>query len=403
MSLKRAASLFAGIVLTGLLLVSALAAPAAKSVSGLPVVIGFLNQDGGAVAFSDGTAGGRAGRNYVNSKLNGINGRELKFVECLTDGSPESSINCANRFVEAKVTAVVEGVDIGADAALPILTKAHIPLMGYFAIGSAQSLSRNAFFFGPPIHANVAAPLKVAAQRLGIKSLVFVTHDNIVARRSLVPDGLAPAAKHLHVKLKSVFYDPTSPDFTQIVTTALASKPDSIFFSATEPECVTLIKIVRQLHFPGQVLTAGCTSFITVEPKAAEGVYSDEGLWPISGVSGTPKSEIPELKAFIAEMKKDAPKWVTASAAQRSFASTVDAATILRRIKGPITSAAVLKQLRATRNMPGFMGQPITCDGQQWPHQPSACAGGVLEFRVHNGVRQLYSHGFVYARDVVGS
>jgi branched-chain amino acid transport system substrate-binding protein len=151
--------------------VSALLVVAATHASGPPVLVGFLDQERGANAFPEYGAGARAAQNYVNSRLDGIDGRPLKLVKCLTDGSPEASIDCANKFVQAKVVAVLMGIDIGSDGALPILAAAHIPLIGHLAIGTAQSVSKDAFFFGSPIQAWVAAPLKLMAQRLHVNGL----------------------------------------------------------------------------------------------------------------------------------------------------------------------------------------------------------------------------------------
>jgi branched-chain amino acid transport system substrate-binding protein len=379
-----------------------IAAPGATTASRPPVLVGFLDQERGANSFPEYGAAARAARDYINSKLDGINGRELKFVECSTDGSPEASINCANTFVHAKVGAVLMGIDIGSDAALPILTAARIPFVAHLAIGSAQSVSKQAFFFGSPIQAWVAAPLKVMAQRLHVKSVAFITQGNIVARTSLVPKGLVPAAKHLNLKLTTVYFDPANPDYAQAVTTALAARPDALFFSGSEPDCSSLIAAIRQLRFGGLVFASGCTAFIAADPQAAEGVFSNYDLWIQSASAAAPKAKVAELNAFAAQMKKAAPQYATSGGAQRTFAATMDTANVLRAIKGDITSAAVLKQLRATRNLPGFMGQPINCDGKQWPGQRTACAGGILVYRVERGVLRPFSHGFVYAKDIVG-
>ena len=379
-----------------------IAAPGAAGGSGAPVLIGFLNQERGAVSFPEYGAGARAARNYINSKLDGINGRQLRFVECSTDGSPEASIDCANRFVEAKVTAVLMGIDIGSEAAMPILTAARIPFLGHHAIGPAQAVSRNAFFFGAAIQAYMAGPMKVMSQRLRVKSLVFITLDSASAR-SLIETGLAPAAKHLNVKLETILYRPSNADYTQIVTTALAARPDAIFFTSSEPDCLSLLVAARQLRFGGHIFTSGCVGFIKTNPEAAEGVFTTDDVWPRSAAASAPNARVKlaEVKLFAARMKKDAPQHAAAGAAQRTFAVTMDLAIVLRRIRGPISSASLLKQIGQARNVPGFMGQPFTCDGKQWPGQPSACAGGILQFRVQRGARRLFSNGYIYPKDVV--
>jgi branched-chain amino acid transport system substrate-binding protein len=389
------------LALAGLCLL-AIGSPVASGASPSPVVIGFLNQERGPVAFPEFGAGARAARLYVNAKLDGINGRQLRFVECMTDGSPEASIDCANRFVQAKATAVLMGIDLGSDAALPILTAARIPLLGHRGYGPAQFVSANAFFFGAPVQAFGAAPLKLMAQRLQVDAVTFISLNNVLAR-VFVDTALAPAARKLGLKLDTVFYNPSNPDYTQIVTTALASRPDALFFSTAEPDCTSLIAAIRQLRYGGLVFAGGCTAFISANRQTAEGVFTASDLWTRSAAADAPKAKVEELKVFAARMKAHAPQYKSSAFAQATFSSTVDTANILREIKGAITSATILRQLRTTRNVSSFMGQPIVCDGKQWPGQPSTCAGGVLQYRVRGGVRRLFSNGFIYPKDVVTS
>lgn len=403
MSSFKSARIAALVALLGTVL-AALAATGATAggAAGAPVVIGFLDQEKGAVAFPDFGAGARAARAYLNAKLHGINGRSLKFVECSTDGSPETSIDCANRFVQAKVVAVLEGLDFGADAALPILKAAGIPLVGHTAFGAAQLVSKNAFFFGAALPAFGASPLKLMSKTLGVKSVVYMGQDNAVVR-AFADSGVVPPAKRLGMKITTLFYSATNPDFTQTVTTALASHPDALFFTAPEPDCTGLVAAIRQVGFKGPVFAGSCTAFIGAESQSAEGVYTSNDLWAPSAAASAPKDKAAQLKTFVTQMKKRSPKYVTSGFAQFSFSSTMDIAAILRNVKGKITAASVTRQLRATRKLPSFMGQPISCDGHQWPGQPSACASGVIEFRVHAGTRQKSSNGFVYAKELVSS
>ncbi len=383
--------------------VAAAGQSSAQPASQAPIKVGFLNQEKGAVAFPDFGAGARVARAYVNAKLDGISGRPLQFVECLTDGSPESSIDCANRFVESKVVVVLEGIDFGADAALPILKAAGIPLVGHTAFGAAQLVSKHSFFFGAALPAYGAAPLKLMSKTLRVKSVVYMGQDNAVVRAFVESSAFVPVAKKLGMAINTVLFNAVSPDFTQIVTTALANRPDALFFTSSEPDCTGLVSAIRQLGFKGPVFAGSCTAFISADPQAAEGVYTSNDLWAPSAAGAAPKAKAAELMTFVAQMKKGAPKYVASGFAQFSFSSTMDIASILRRVTGKITPASVIRQLRSTKNLPSFMGQPITCDGKQWPGQPSACAGGVIVFRVHNGARQKFSNGFVYAKDLVGS
>jgi branched-chain amino acid transport system substrate-binding protein len=400
MPLKRRRSsvyILVAVVLAGFAVV--LPASAGRAAA-KPVLVGFIDQEKGAVAFPDFGAGARVAQNYINGHLHGINGRPLHFVTCLTDGSPETSIDCANKFVQAKVVGVLEGLDYGSDATLPILKAAGIPLVGHTAFGAAQLSSPDAFFLGAALTAYGAVPLKIMARSLGAKSVVYIGQDNPVVR-AFADGGIVPVAQKLGMKVSTVYYSGTNPDFTQTATTALASNPDAIFFTASEPDCTGLISAIRQLGYKGQVFAGSCTAFIAADPKSAEGVYTSNDLWAPSTIASAPKATAAQLRTFVTQMKKGSPKYAGSGFAQFTFSSTTDLAAILRRIKGKITPASLVRQLHMTRNLPSFMGQPITCNRRQWPGQPSACASGVIEFRVHNGTRVKFSNGFVHANELV--
>src|SRR5207249_1058936 len=114
---------------------------ASKAASGQPLVIGLVSQELGQAALKDFAIGARAAKDYVNEQLNGIGGRPLQFLECLTDGSPEKSAACGNQFVEAKVALVFDTVDLGDPALHPILDTAGIPFVGEepFTVEDSQS------------------------------------------------------------------------------------------------------------------------------------------------------------------------------------------------------------------------------------------------------------------------
>ena len=100
--------------------------PVAADDSLEPVTFGFHNLEGGAVSLPEIRHGFEEGIRYVNEELGGINGHPIEIESCNLDLTPESSVNCANQFVEAGVDVAVQGVDVAADAALPVLKQAGI-------------------------------------------------------------------------------------------------------------------------------------------------------------------------------------------------------------------------------------------------------------------------------------
>lgn len=366
------------------------------------MVVGLLNQQLGAVAFPDFSAGAQAAQGYINDDLNGINGRPLKFVPCYTDGTPEKSIDCANQFVDAKVVAVLQGLDYGSDATLPILSGAGIPLVGHTAFGANQLTSKDAFFFGAGLTAYGATPMWVLSRQLHVKSVVYLGQDNSVVR-AFATFGVLPAAKAAGLSGSAVYYSATNPDYTLIAAQALARHPAAVFFTSSEPDCTGLVAALVSGGYKGPILAGSCTQFIKADGSAANGVYTANDLWAPTTEGAAPALAAAQLKTFVAQMSQRSPKYVSSGFAQFTFSSTMDLRSILGKISGAITPSAVIAQIKATKNLLSFMGQPLTCDGTEWPGQPSACAAGVIEFKVHNGSLAAFTSGYVDAKSLLKS
>jgi branched-chain amino acid transport system substrate-binding protein len=367
----------------------------AKVASGAPITIGFLNQEKGAVAFPDFGSGARVARDYLNDQLGGVNGRPLRFVDCQTDGSPETSIDCANKFAEAHVAAVLEGIDFGSDATLPILKTAKIPLVGHTAFGAGQSVSTNAFFFGAALPAYGIAPLQVMKNQLHAKSAVYLGSDTKLIH-GFVDGAIAPAAKSAGISLTPIYYQATNPDFSSTLTGALAKKPDVIFTTAPDPDCIGIVKSASTLAFGGKLFAGSCSAFIQADGHAADGVYSSSDLWVPEAADKAPADKQAQIATYVAQMKAHAPKYVNGFA-QDTFSSTMDLAAVLKTVQGPPTAKSLTAALRATNGVDSFMGQPFTCDGKQWPGLSSACANGLIVYRVQGGKRVPATDGFLHS------
>ena len=111
------------VVAAVLLLAAGCAAEPERRPSGEPVKIGYLNNASGAFAVPELQIGAEVAVAHLNGK-GGIRNRRIELVTCPTDGTPEQSRACAGKFVSEKAAVVVQGVDTGADAAMPDLVAA---------------------------------------------------------------------------------------------------------------------------------------------------------------------------------------------------------------------------------------------------------------------------------------
>src|SRR3982074_2484626 len=67
-----------------------------------PVVIGFVNDEGGIPSFPEGSAAAQAAVKFVNDNLGGVGGHPVQLKVCSVAGSEEQGQGCAQQFVGDK-------------------------------------------------------------------------------------------------------------------------------------------------------------------------------------------------------------------------------------------------------------------------------------------------------------
>ncbi len=369
------------------------AAPAAKQT---PIKIGFVNDESGPFAVPFVTIGTKVAEKYVNDR-GGVGKSKLpiKVVYCAADGSPEKSIDCANKFVTARVSAVLQGVDIGGDAMLPILHEAKIPIVGGVPFSAQTSTDQHAYFFDAAIPAQAAAPLSFFQQQ-GAKKIVYLLAD-VPSNHFFDEQVLAPTAKALGLTYKGVFYNAQSPQWQVLATTALAENPDVIGTpSAADPECVGMLNALRSAGYGKSIFIASCGAAALQLGKAAKDAIMYSQFWWPGTPQDAPKAKAKEISDYTAAMKAaKQSKWILSNAAF-GFANLVTLSRALGNVKGSYTGTTVEAALRGTKNLDAFLGDKITCNHTAFPGQ-SSCSTGILFYKVDsNGGLRLASKGWVH-------
>jgi branched-chain amino acid transport system substrate-binding protein len=352
--------------------------------TGQPLKIGFVNMEGGAVSLPELRIGAQTAAGYLNAH-GGANGRPLEIVPCNVDGTPEKSIDCANKLVSGGVIAVMEGYDPGSDAMLPVLKSANIPLIGHAAFGPQQQVDPNAFFFGTANPSFTAGFLDYYAHN-GAKSVLLFLPDNPAFRAS-AQSTAEPLAKHLGLSLRVTFYNPASPDWAGLATSALVEKPDVAATVAPDGDCLALLHALRSVKFSGDIFLGACSLFLIADPAGAVGVATTSDLWKPSDLATPPPDKQAQLRRYIDIMTAAGHGKLINGFAWDYFSDTWNLAAVLGRIDGEATSASVAAALRSTKGLDSFMGPAITCDHTAWPGQ-SACGNKVLLYQVQDGGKQ---------------
>jgi branched-chain amino acid transport system substrate-binding protein len=363
-----------------------------KTATGEPLRIGHLNLQ---EFVPEARLGAQVAVDYINSELNGVNGRPIEYVTCDSDPSPEKTIDCANQLVESGVDLVQVGIDLNLDAAMPIFEAAGIPVTGHVALSPQVRRSEHAVFFGASFFSGAAAPLQHLADE-GLDSVTYLLAEQPTSHE-LVDRGVKPAADTLDLDYRTVFYDSANPDWSVLVATAMADHPDAIGSPvATEPECIGFIGALRSAGYDGEIIAGQCTQFIeALGPAAAAGVLTISDRWRPDDIESAPKAKQADIQTYIDAMKADGKGDQVNGFSFFYFATTVDMARALDGVTGEYDGASMLAAMRAVHDADGFMGPKISCDGSLVPDE-SQCSTGWLTYEVtESGTMRALDKDFV--------
>jgi branched-chain amino acid transport system substrate-binding protein len=372
------------VVAAVLLLVTGCAAEPETGPSGEPIRIGYLNDSSGAFAVPELQTGAEVAVAHLNRE-GGVRNRPFELVTCPADGTPEQSEQCAAKFVRANVDVVLEGVDTGADAAMPKLSEATIPLVGHVQVTPGLMNHKNAFFFGAAAVAYGTAALKYYADQ-GMKTVAWLLPES-PATHAFTDTVLVPAARRFGLDYRSVYYPADHPGWDGLAR-AVATAEVSGSIAATEEQCTQMVRALRGHGYGGRVLAASCTGLPKSVGNEAIGVELSADFWhPTDPLSAPPanQAEIEEYRRAMRAAGHDEP----VAGAVVSFADVMTLARVLSTSDGKPEQA-----LRAVKNLDSFLGPQITCDHGWFGN--SACSTAVLFYRFQpNGALKAQIPDFI--------
>lgn len=347
--------------------------------AGDPVRIGFFSPSAGAYKSPGVEVGANAAAEYINSSLGGIHDRPLELVTCATDGTPETTISCANKFAEDKVVAALDGYNTTSSAAVDILTSANIPLVGGIPFDSATGAKvENRVFFSAPQAGFLIGALQAFAEQ-GKKSVTLVSAD-IPASHQSIDLILKPVGQALGLKVDGLYFSPTNPNFNAIASTLVETNPDvGGLMAAPDPSaCTKLVQGLRQLGYEGTIFTAACTEFIDQAPKEAEGAALYSSHWLPQSAEFAPDDAQKQLKTAEEHITDEG--GLADFYAYAQFGTTVTLAEALNASPdAALDGPTILSTLTSLKNFPSFLGPDLTCGKETTPN----CTTNILLFDVN--------------------
>lgn len=349
---------------------------------GDPVRIGLFDPSAGAYKSPGVGVGARAAVDHINYELGGIHDGPVELVSCATDGTPETTISCANKFAEEGVVAALDGYNITSSAGLDILTTKKIPLVGGIPFDSTTGAEvENRVFLSAPQAAFLVGAMQAFAES-GKKTVTLVAADVKETRNSI--DSAKAVGAALGLKVEGLFFSPSNPNFDAIASTIKETNPDvGGLMAAPDPSvCTKLVQSLRGLGYDGTIFTAACTEFIKADPAQASGAALYSSHW------------LPQSKEFAPEEKQKeieiAEKAVTEEGgtadfyAYAQFGVTVSLANALNEAAGAeLDGPGILTTLKGLKGFDSFLGPELDCGGATTAN----CTSQMLLFNVDEGGR----------------
>jgi branched-chain amino acid transport system substrate-binding protein len=343
---------------------------------GEPIRLGMINQENTAGgSFPELRLADEAGIEFINTELGGIDGRPLELVSCVAEFSVESSQACAQEMVSEDVEAVLGGIDIFSTGSIPVLEDNGIPFIGGIPVGSAETVSENAFIFSGGSPGAMAAFADYAIDELEAETVSVAYADFESISNAATQYGVAQL-EAAGVEVREVEFGVLTTDFLPVITQAAEGEPDAIIVAAADTACAPIMRTVEDLQVDSQLFLVGAC----VAPEILDEVGDDaaEGtIFNVEGLLQFPQDSLPaadtDLYIQVIEDYGDGLDW--AGAGTVSFRALMNLYNVLVEL-GPddISPESITAAFQEKVDEPSFNGHPYTCDGEQVPDLPALCS-----------------------------
>ena len=338
-----------------------------------PIKVGMINIDDAPLgALPELTRAMDAGVKFINTELGGVRGAPIELVKCSVDLSPEKSQACARKMVEDDVIAVVPGINIMSNAAVPVLEQASIPIVGGIPVNEAEMVSPLSFQFSGGSPGAFVAFVSDAHSRLQAKKIV-VSYANLPQIGGPAQKYGSQLARDLGIEVVEVPFDLGATDMSAVIQRASAEKPDAIMVSAADASCATSMNALADLSVTVPVYMVGsCADQKWLEQVGVDRVKNIQ--FAIEGRLDQTVSKSADTELYRTAMAKYSTDVNAAGAATVAFRSLMNLYGAMIDSTSAPSSQSLIDYFRAARAHPNFDGHPYTCDGKQIPELPSMCS-----------------------------
>lgn len=236
-----------------------------------PVTVGWVNQQGGPLAFPNSTAGAEAAVKYVNTYLGGIGGHPLKLASCYVVSNEQEGNTCGLQLVNnADVQAILYGTLISGDQSLQAVNAGQKPILMANSISAADATAKNVFVYngGPTSFFGGFATYVHSVLKAKTVATIYPNDSQSIGGVA----ALKAALEKVGVTLKAVGFDPSTTNLTAAALAAGANTADVVLpLVSTPPSCVAAAKALSTLGVKKPVVSIGTFCFGSAVAKGLGG------------------------------------------------------------------------------------------------------------------------------------
>jgi branched-chain amino acid transport system substrate-binding protein len=250
-----------------------------------PVVLGWVNFEGGAVSLPEATLAANAAVKYVNTELGGIGGSPLALRVCTVAGAEEEGQKCGQRLLSDKAVSTIAVGNLNAgDSALSATVAGQKPMIVGVGTGPALSTAKNTYILFGDLPRVFAAWGTYAHDALHAKTAALL-YTNVPGDKGAA-DAVRQGLEAYGIKVKAVGFDAQAVDLLGPVTAAGATSADMIVPIAQGRGCVGIAKALDQIRNTKPVVATP----VCLSPDVAQGLGGDLPHW-VYGIAQTLPSD----------------------------------------------------------------------------------------------------------------
>ena len=320
-----------------------------------PVVIGFMNDQGGVPSFPEDAVAGQAAVQFVNQKLGGVDGHPIKLSTCDVTSEAQGG-SCAQQFLSQKLPVIIEANgNLGGDTFHQTIA-GKVPVVMAVPGSAADATAKNSYGMSAGVFSSDAGFLAYATKYVHAHSasLLYPGDD---PTSQVAAKGIEGFLGKGSVKVSAAGFSSSSPDMLPALVASGASHTDMTIALLVAPSAC----IAGSKAFQGGNITKPIIALQTCISQPVKQALGDYPKWTYISDATNPADPAgdPATTSYLQVMSAYAPSGaITGGSAQEAFVSVLAAARAFNHAGGATATPSAIGHVLATWTGPTPMLAP---------------------------------------------